>query len=499
MSCLAPGKPRATLDSSPLEIKARIVELCDAQDERFEAMMDEAERRARDVDSDSGDLDVLVAHCRTTNLSSISALFRVSKAWSDLAAPYRFKMLELSRTHNLTFRCLVAYSRARHFRQLVLDKPAGPAGDLGFLASILALPLEKVQHIVFKQNVMPVLQLTSLFNGHARLHHPHGFCAMNLRSLLRVATVLDFSVASVATITEFLEHAPVLRELTVNLAELGDARFHLAHILASAPSITKLRLVTPAGFTFDMTTPPAPPQAWPSLRALELEGPMSGDGIASFAHNFAASLTTLLIRTLKNDLDGVVPLFRSEKLPMLAHLTLRTTTGCAYDVACRLLSTLEPKHAPALTKLAVEFEDHVEALAADSDDERLLEQIETFAKASRTLREVTLFDTISVVTPVQQAYFARRAARLNLRVCLDPHDSQPDWTVLRAREYQQNRDQHEDMDQSERDAVTAGVDRTTQFLNEWVGRAKFLGDDVELARIAESLRAVELERAAMLT
>ncbi|GJN88396.1 hypothetical protein Rhopal_001362-T1 [Rhodotorula paludigena] len=497
MSSPAPGKPRATLDSLPLEIKARIVELCDEQDERFEAMMDETARRARYVDS--AHLDVLVAQCRTTNLPSVSALFRVSKAWSDLAAPYRFKVLKLSRTHNVTFRCLIAYSRARHFRQLVLDKPAGPAGDLVFLASILALSFEKVQHIVVKQSVIPVLQLTSLSNGHVRLWDQRGFCAMNLRRLLRVATLLDLSVAECGTITEFLKHSLVLRELTVDLAELSDAPDHLAHILAAAPSVTKLRLVTPAGFSFNMTKPSAPPQTWPSLRSLEIEGPLSGDGIASFALHFAASLTSLVIHTLEDDPDAVVPLFKSEKLPVLAHLTLRTTTDCAYDIAWCMLGTLEPKHVPALTTLAVNFEDHGDALAADSDDKRLLEQIETFAKASRTLRKVTLFDTLSTVMSVQQAYFAQWAARLNLRVCLDPHDSQPEWPVLRAREYQQNRAPNEEMEQSERDALTTGVDRTTQFLYEWVGRAKYLGDDVELARIAESLCAVELERAAMLT
>lgn len=86
--------PRASLDSLPTELKKRIVELCAEQDERFKQWTHHFEEQVEQSAGleMAGELDDLVRNVTHRQQSSIGSLFCLSRQWSELAAPFRFKV-----------------------------------------------------------------------------------------------------------------------------------------------------------------------------------------------------------------------------------------------------------------------------------------------------------------------------------------------------------------------------------------------------------------------
>ncbi|GAA5996484.1 uncharacterized protein JCM10292_007641 [Rhodotorula paludigena] len=301
-------QPRATLDGLPLEIKTRIVEMCAEQDERLRVMIAEAERRVEN--NDDPDYEALVETFARRHQSSLGALFCTSTTWSALAAPRLFTVLKLSKTHTPAFRFRIAPLRSRHFRQLVLDEPAEDDEDNSFvkrnvMGDVFNLPLSNVDSVVVTSHAAPALFLVHSYMPWYDLNSPKAFLAIKLNALLGQVTTLDLRLTDVRhpNISRVIvTRAKQLRELYVNVDALAtDVGPELWDILASAPSLVKLRLTTSRAFEFSNIPPPTIAPRWPPLRSLSFEGEILNESVGMFVAYFASSLQELNIHNTLTD------------------------------------------------------------------------------------------------------------------------------------------------------------------------------------------------------
>lgn len=84
----ASNLPRATMDALPTEVKTRIVEFCHEQDERLRQW----NKRLSQFDLSWPALKSDRQQTIRQHPCTIGVLFRVSKTWSAIAAPFRFKV-----------------------------------------------------------------------------------------------------------------------------------------------------------------------------------------------------------------------------------------------------------------------------------------------------------------------------------------------------------------------------------------------------------------------
>lgn len=86
--------PRVKLDDLPTDLKQRIVQLCAEQDARYKEMVAALSSR-----TSSGGHDCLepedLARLAVRNWPTVGVVFRLNRAWSELAAPYLFTVSAL--------------------------------------------------------------------------------------------------------------------------------------------------------------------------------------------------------------------------------------------------------------------------------------------------------------------------------------------------------------------------------------------------------------------
>jgi hypothetical protein len=147
-----PSAPLPTLDGLPTEIKIRIVEECAAQDEKWGLLRDHLKECIDVAEGVHPDQEARPAATDQTNArhaleavnraygSTISVLFRLSREWSVLAGPHRFKVrlapaccvscslimstlqvIRTSQTRSLLFRDHILPQRSQLFRKVWFD------------------------------------------------------------------------------------------------------------------------------------------------------------------------------------------------------------------------------------------------------------------------------------------------------------------------------------------------------------------------------------------
>ncbi|GAA5850236.1 hypothetical protein JCM8547_001054 [Rhodosporidiobolus lusitaniae] len=214
-------KPRRTINDLPIELKKEIVELCAEQDERFREWV------AKDAEPKLKIASQLKIN-KSMHGKSVSALFRVSKEFSALAAPHLFQARLFppfsARTHSslhpmqqtlksnqidLTFKCLVAPAHLESFRTLEITTAEQPSGLLPFLPY-----LSKIKHFVINPNTLEALWGWRPVNfDTAELLEPACYAAAGMRCLTSVEEISARQV-------ELSSLCPVVKVLSNSLTSL---------------------------------------------------------------------------------------------------------------------------------------------------------------------------------------------------------------------------------------------------------------------------------------
>ncbi|BGP46224.1 hypothetical protein JCM10450v2_002064 [Rhodotorula kratochvilovae] len=149
---------------------------------------------------------------------------------------------------------------------------------------------------------------------------------------------------------------------------------------------------------------------------------------------------------------------------------------------------------PGLKVLTLSTSMHLEYFDFSGDIE-WLDNLSRFRSSGEGLRTIRFFDPIYLPSIQEVSYLREWARKHDIEVELDPLTVFPNLVLVDAVAARQQ-------------FVTTGtaghvlvssVNQTVDFIENWRRRAASTGDVVEFARLAEVLRAAELERAAAAT
>ncbi|GAA6004278.1 hypothetical protein JCM10207_000647 [Rhodosporidiobolus poonsookiae] len=352
----------AIINDLPTEIKARIVEICAEQDERYAAWEEQLRKGGRMTYTDKARRSSGARVKRT-----VGALFEVSKEWAALAAPALFKVLKASKI-DFAFKSLVAPKYLHFFRELLFDvEQQAKLEDL-----LVVIPqLGKITKLVIKRRAVDSIWQygTVSFSGPFSYYSPiAAFAGPAFRRLLNSNSVveLDFGDINCIAMSPFLLAAQVsLKTLDLQLNrnnwnEVG----HLGQALSATKHLRTLNITAheayPRQSTFDAGPLTAAFTSFPSLEQLSLSTQYPHASHLALASNFKATLSRLSLHYLPPSWQDVVysPYiveqgnFTSEAFPRVSTFAFSGhVTWC-----CKTLASIKPRHFPSLTTLELEIE-----------------------------------------------------------------------------------------------------------------------------------------------
>ncbi|GAA5887677.1 hypothetical protein JCM6882_001493 [Rhodosporidiobolus microsporus] len=345
---LEPQLPRCGMNDLPTEIKARIVELCAQQDERFR------------VEIAKLPFGQMLEEGKVTQGHSLRALFEVSKEFCALAAPHIFKVLKATKI-NVIFKCGIApYDvklscfREVHFNSL---------NHTELLDIVGVVPrLRNITELVFHGQVLELLWPYGDFSLDpvecdeitAR------YTATALRGLTHVR-VLRLTGVGFLSLTPFVQTFDNLRVLHLTLylhipSHQSSAGF--AHALSAAHNLEELQITGTGDYDPRTSFPDlATVQLFapPPLHQLSLGANYLYPSFASFAAVFAATLKQVSVTSAYGyPLAGspAQPDFSSHIFPLVTTFSL---SGLAAATS-QTLASLAPKAFPALSTLELNID-----------------------------------------------------------------------------------------------------------------------------------------------
>ncbi|GEM08209.1 proteophosphoglycan ppg4 [Rhodotorula toruloides] len=454
---LNPSAPRASFDGLPMEIKARVVEHCAEHDEKWAKLRDHLEEC---VDAEERppfkgaikktDVRRAFQAATETYVPTIGALFRLSRLWSTLAAPHRFKEVRTSQTDTLLFRHHIVQRRGHLFRKVWFD-----AHDTTILHNfVLILPhfSAVTEADVTDEGFGGYLDEASETDGLS-------WTALTDASPFGLATVfgrltyLKTDITRTEDIVRLASAAPNLRAL--HLSEVAENDGGLTRIFEILPDLRDfvlkeadselLRTLNNAMFACGG-------QLFPPIASLEVDVQDDLSEAMRFAQHFAPSLSTLTFNftsKTRHDYpdDAVYPNLRSLRLE-----------GQVDEIEA-LMSCMKREQFPAIVELVV------------CSDQLGVQMAPSMHEAVKNLGlEMQLLERVRIYDP---------------RLCLVDH--------LLGRRPSQFRSKGSSV---RYDLHRPSIKRTLDFLGEWFERAEGPGADGELARLAKVLQQAELERVA---
>ncbi|BGP30248.1 hypothetical protein JCM10296v2_002000 [Rhodotorula toruloides] len=453
---------RATINDLPTEVKTRIAEYCDEQDERSTKWLTRLSLLLR-----AGPIELrrrlqhALAETADRHQRSVGRLFCLSKEWSQIAAPFRFKNLSTIRMNDPVFQYVVGPLRSQHFTTLALDTTPNEQSVAVLLANLALRNLQevKVDGVWFK-NVVNTSYTVKPFSRAL------------LGKLISKAEFLHLSAVDSIHVEELVKQTPSLRRLRLTLdASSVWSRTVLADVLAACPHLKELDFISITEGEFDFTPVLAARQdirdKWPALSSLSYEGDISGSFLA-FAQCFGSSLQHLTIhaRAFEDADDG----------PQLVN-----------DVP--ILMSIRPRHAPQLRTLVYE------------ESERTC-GIEGYSIILSNIRGNLSLTTAAFTFHIHLAYdiwlaedhqsFAEYSQSRGLAVCLSCDDGGPSFG------WRGDEDEHacnEPSDSFTAQQLRRDVERSLRYLADLREQAE-RSDNVEhWARLSELLKSAELDRA----
>ncbi|GAA5916798.1 hypothetical protein JCM6882_004171 [Rhodosporidiobolus microsporus] len=339
-----PQLPRCGMSSLPTEVKARIVELCAEQDERFKVELAKAGRPMPKYDSRG----------RSAQQGrSLRALFEVSKQFSELAAPFPFQALKASKL-DITFKCLVR-RRLDLFKELHLD-----THDLNKLIDVVS--------------VLPnLIDLRSLHMGFYAIRKLWLSSKVTMEPLIASGSTAQYAAAAfssltsvtelhcesimVSSIESFLSAYQTLTVLNVrfNRTLVADDDDVLLDALALAPNLRRLVVLVEGDYApwplFDIWPVNATRRA--PVRELSITIPLLHHNLFDFAASFSATLEQLSFSTTYPPPSSMPPspIFTNQ---VFLHVKRFFLSG--YEMVVNgALASLTPKVFPSLTQIDLDL------------------------------------------------------------------------------------------------------------------------------------------------
>ncbi|GAA6025478.1 hypothetical protein JCM10207_000784 [Rhodosporidiobolus poonsookiae] len=344
---------KRTMNDLPTEIKARIVELCAEQDERFGVWEDQLRKHGRISSADNA---------RTTHLNckrTVSALFLVSREWSSFAAPALFKVFKASKA-NFTFKSAVAPRHAHLFRQVVFDTNAQAKLEDAFVA---LSQLTKVNKVVLENVAVKAMWRF----GTVALEHTVGthsslsaFAGPAIRRLLNQTVELTLKDVHLSAISAFLAPAAAsLRVLDLQLTPNGSPFDEVGAALKLAVHLTDLSISTSqpyaTGHILNLSTLVSALVPVPPIQRLSISAHYLHDSHLALASVCRGTLEELSLRSCPPYDDYLVnvpqPRFQAHAFPFVSKLVLAGDE----DLIGNTLSSIETRHFPTLDTLELDI------------------------------------------------------------------------------------------------------------------------------------------------
>ncbi|GAA6026827.1 hypothetical protein JCM8097_005888 [Rhodosporidiobolus ruineniae] len=475
--------PRATLDSLPTELKKRIVELCAEQDERFRESTKYLDEQLVESDNISlaPELDDLVGSLKRQYVASVGALFRLSKQWSELAAPFRFKTIKASQGDKSVFQFVVGPLRGHHFTRLELD-PVSPTSMSAFLPFLRVLT--NIQHVTVHQTSLDgaIGQHGTLTNYVYAYGEARAFAAQHLRRIIAASRSLDLVLSNDVQVRHFIVNMPTLRRLCLDIQHLRAPTAVLAVVLkhASALEWLEVRLSTEAALpAIDFTLAGLPLCPPPALTALTFHGASPPPWFFTCAALFSTTLRRLEIFSSR-DSTAPLPGFDSLIFPVLTTVRI----SGRYISLTDLIPSFSPSACPRLESLEIDAHGISEFNASAEPMPTLAQHLQSPNSSFRSLR---IFDLTYPLTAEERVYTKTWSSTHKVTARTDPVEPFPSFVLFRT-----GSDLPRDVDSV--DDLVSSVDRAADFLASWHAQARQAPRQEEYARLAAVLRAAELAR-----
>ncbi|BGP44037.1 hypothetical protein JCM10450v2_008254 [Rhodotorula kratochvilovae] len=473
--------PRVNLGDLPTELKTKVAQYCDEQDERYRHWTELASRQY----SECQDTLASIRQLSTFHGSSVGALFCASKEWSEIMAPLRFKVLKASRTNSVAFRFHVGFRRSAHFTTLVLDKAPRPTHEALFP---YLNQLSNVTDLSIHQSFLDAVQAG---DPGIRPHHfwwhdtmtPSGATVAALNTIVSQVDRLALELHDPAMVTAFLERARRLESLRLDLGRLQATPDEVVALL-SQKSGTLEELELRAHKLPELDYAALSNAKLPRLRSLALKVYELHPNILLFARLFSATLVRLSaeIETTPEDLRLWRSVVDEEAVfKSVEELELEAPDFAATD----LVEPFTPDTLPSLRRFTARWSDGLvfELGEIDLTQGQISHALSFVHAPEHPFEEARVFDPIIPTWAIDARTLAAQSRIGGPRISLEPADMDVDDWAAAAREGDCKR----------------AVDRAVDFLVELRRRTQAAGPggDVEYRRMAAALRAVELERVAM--
>ncbi|BGP47517.1 hypothetical protein JCM10450v2_003372 [Rhodotorula kratochvilovae] len=222
-----PDLPAVTLSALPTELKSRIVRDCFDQDEQLVLLLDSLKQ--------PGVGEPMLDEIREDHPGTVRSLFEVSKEWSALAAPYRFRVLKCSKAGDIIFRFDIALRRATLFHELVCDTVPSEGFDsiLTAIPQMINLRMITITHTFLGAAVGagPLTLSTSVLST-------RDVTILRLRDVLRRIPALELCLpkAGPSRRLEPVRLAQRLRVLRLDYGGASPAADALGRLLATIPA-----------------------------------------------------------------------------------------------------------------------------------------------------------------------------------------------------------------------------------------------------------------------
>ncbi|GAA5885601.1 hypothetical protein JCM6882_007489 [Rhodosporidiobolus microsporus] len=485
----APQPPRRTINDLPAELKKRIVELVAQQDDAYEEWTTALRPKLK------GPMRVVLDAQKVRFKNGLGALFRVSRQWSELAAPLRFKILRASRA-NLNFQMHVMHTRGRHMRYFELDAsdPALLAPALSVLAHAPQVDVLTLHRCVFEygdRNEAPI----RLYNYHKPPLASH--LVTTLHRLAKTTTsvrLVDFSPSDVYGVMDPWLRTVSSLHLQMSARAFEDKVSDLGDFLSKAAALVELRLTIMhtvdhevgdwGEIDFEPLIGSLSTRARPPLRALSIKVPLFHISTSSFAALFSSTLTSLDLifsgNEAEDDFDD--PPLDTHPFPLL-H-TLRVRGSWVVDT----IRSIKGSSFPSLHHLELGLED-----LWSFDEGNSGVPLKRILAEMPQLRSARVHGGSPLVPGLAQELedMAKPYPRLQAF-------QTPDWPSCPASPFSSPNlgAPYYFFHTAAINPAAEFVHRLAHFLNNELVRTSKIGDEAALLPLVEALRPLELERLA---
>ncbi|GAA5991855.1 hypothetical protein JCM10908_002238 [Rhodotorula pacifica] len=476
---VAEDVPHTPLGTLPDEIKSYIARVCAQQDAAVREAFEDASKRFA-----TGDRLTLdnIARAQKAETSSLGTLFQVSKEWARLAAPFRFRTLTVKKMNDERFRLGVLHLRGHNLVEV--DLTGATPNDLVTFAGIYPL-LPAIKRVKVDEYMLK-LQHFSL-TDYARM-----CAAKSIRNLLDSAVHVTFSMS------DPLEAFAHLDEVSLDQADSLCLELRCSAKLSSClwrtfelvPKLSRLELSLKGDFDEvdsnlfqDVVDSMADAYTFhrsaldyrPPLTSLVLKVPDISPAVLQFASSFARTLQSLSVEVehydptfLTDALDGPVGFIGT--FERLTSLTLRGDLNALRGP----LGSITDRRFPALKELHYLPYSYNTPISPRRPGE----------PAIKTPQRVLFLDKIT-------SYNLKGSLERVYQLTLPPEE-----LVLEPPLYPTLLKYPRPIPEHEVQNLAYDLQKTLSFLNDWHARAVSQSDSTSLARMAQALGQVDLERIA---